>query len=39
MTARVCIFCGNLASNREHAFPDWLNDVFRPEEIGKGVAR
>jgi len=31
---RRCMFCGEPADSREHAFPDWLNGVFPIDEVG-----
>jgi hypothetical protein len=32
-SGRKCIFCGEKADSYEHVFGDWINQVFRVEEI------
>jgi hypothetical protein len=31
---RRCIFCDHRANSLEHIFPDWINKIFPPDEIG-----
>lgn len=35
---RKCIFCGSRANSKEHAFADWLNDVFGRDGVGPSGA-
>jgi hypothetical protein len=33
-TGRQCIFCDHAANSHEHLFPDWINKIFVPADIG-----